>query len=109
MATQLKKGTFEICILAILTNKDAYGYELTQELNELIPVKESTVYLILQRLEKSGILTSYVKMLEDSAKARKYYKITDSGKDYLDNLLSEWKTLEEVIQKCIEKGELNHD
>ena len=109
MATQLKKGTFEICLLALLSNKDSYGYELVQELNQTIEVKESTIYLILQRLEKSELLSSYVKVVADTAKARKYYKITANGVNYLNDLLREWDTLELLIQKCIDKGAANNE
>ncbi|NLW15518.1 MAG: PadR family transcriptional regulator [Erysipelothrix sp.] len=107
MATQLKKGTFEICLLALLSNKDSYGYELVGQLNEIIEVKESTIYLILQRLERSKQLESYVTVVEGTAKARKYYRITQSGKVYYEMLLSEWDNLEKLIQKCIQKGAQN--
>lgn len=107
MAIQLKKGTFEICLLALLANNDSYGYGLVGELNEIIEVKESTIYLILQRLERSDYLESYVKVIEDSAKARKYYRITDKGREYFETLLNEWDNLERLIQKCIKKGESN--
>lgn len=104
MATQLKKGTFEICLLALLLHKDSYGYELVGELNQIIEVKESTIYLILQRLERSKHLESYVHVLEDTARARKYYRITDLGKEYYKMLLNEWDNLEKLIQKCITIG-----
>ncbi len=104
MTTQLKKGTFEICLLALLQHKDSYGYELVGELNQIIEVKESTIYLILQRLERSKHLESYVQVLEDTARARKYYRITDLGKSYYKTLLSEWDNLEKLIQKCITIG-----
>lgn len=105
VATQLKKGTFEICLLALLSNKDSYGYELVAQLNEIIDVKESTIYLILQRLERTQHLASYVTVVEGTAKARKYYAITPSGKTYFEMLLEEWDNLEKLIQKCIHKGE----
>lgn len=104
MTTQLKKGTFEICLLALLSSKDSYGYELVAQLNEIVDVKESTIYLILQRLERNGQLESYVTVIEGTAKARKYYRITEDGKTYFDGLLTEWDHLERLIQKCINKG-----
>lgn len=105
MATQLKKGTFEICLLALLSNKDSYGYELVAQLNEIIDVKESTIYLILQRMERNKQLESYVMVVEGTAKARKYYKMTKTGQIYFQTLLEEWDNLEKLIQKCIHKGE----
>lgn len=108
MATQLKKGTLEICLLALISHKDSYGYELVGELNETIDVKESTIYLILQRMERSDLLESYVRVVEDTAKARKYYRITPQGTRYLSDLLKEWDNLERLILKCIHKGD-HHD
>lgn len=104
LATQLKKGSFEICLLALLSHQDHYGYELAQELNKDINVKESTIYLILQRLEKAGLLSSYVKVIDGTAKARKYYTLTPEGEKHLEELLQEWDALEKLIQHCIEKG-----
>ncbi len=99
MNTQLKKGTLELAVLKYLDAEDNYGYEIGKLMASEIDVKEGTTYLILQRLEKSGILESYLKS-EDNSKKRKYYKLTTDGKIYLKDLLIEWNKLSQFIEQC---------
>ncbi len=99
MNTQLKKGTIELAILKSLSVKDNYGYEIGKFIASEIDVKEGTTYLILQRLEKSGILESYFKQ-ELGSKRRKYYSLTKDGLEYLELLLQEWDKLSKFIDSC---------
>ncbi len=99
MNTQLKKGTIELAILKSLRVKDNYGYEIGKFIANEIDVKEGTTYLILQRLEKTGILASYFQS-EVGSKRRKYYTLTDQGAEYLDSLLIEWDKLTQFIENC---------
>lgn len=99
MNTQLKKGTIELAILKTLNIQDNYGYEIGKFIAGEIDVKEGTIYLILQRLEKSGILASYLKS-ENNSKRRKYYKLTSEGQEYLQLLLIEWEKLSLFIENC---------
>lgn len=99
MNTQLKKGTIELAILKTLSVKESYGYEIGKFISAEVDVKEGTIYLILQRLEKSGILEAYLKS-EDNSKKRKYYRLTTSGTQYLEDLLVEWNKLSLFIENC---------
>lgn len=99
MNTQLKKGTIELGILKKLGVEDSYGYEIGKFISNEIDVNEATIYLILQRLEKSGILESYFKS-EENSKRRKYYHLTTSGHEYLDALSAEWEKLALFTEKC---------
>ena len=66
-----------------------YGYEIVQNISKVINVNEGTIYPILRRLTKDEYFESYI--LESSeGPARKYYKITNLGKDYLDKMMKEW-------------------
>ncbi|MGL5042314.1 MAG: PadR family transcriptional regulator [Culicoidibacterales bacterium] len=109
METQLKKGTLEFCVIALLYHKNWYGYELTQELNRGMDVKDATIYLILQRLEKAGTVTSYVTVLEDTAKVRKYYNLTEAGKQKLELMKNEWNKLGVIVQSCLTKGVIGNE
>jgi Predicted transcriptional regulators len=106
MATQLKKGTLELCVMALLSHKEWYGYELTQELNKAMIVKDATIYLILQRLEKAFLLHSEVRAVPNETKVRKYYTLSVTGKQKLNELISEWNTLEIVVNQCINEGSI---
>jgi PadR family transcriptional regulator PadR len=89
MNTQFKKGVLELCVLALLDRKDCYGYEMVDEISKNISISEGTIYPLLKRLKNEGLVTSYLKESQDGP-PRKYYKITDLGKEKKENLFAEW-------------------
>ena len=89
MNTQFRKGILEICVLALISKKDMYGYEIVQSISKVINVNEGTIYPILRRLTKDEYFESYI-LESTEGPARKYYKITPSGKDYLEKMIVEW-------------------
>ncbi|WP_373598131.1 PadR family transcriptional regulator [Paraclostridium bifermentans] len=100
MNTQFKKGVLEICVLALISKKDMYGYEIVQNISKVIEVNEGTIYPLLRRLTKEGYFETYI--LESSeGPARKYYKITDLGRENLINLIREWKNFTSAVDYLI--------
>ena len=100
MNTQFKKGVLEICVLALIHRKDMYGYEIVQNISKVIEVNEGTIYPLLRRLTKEGYFETYI--LESSeGPARKYYKITELGRDNLINLKREWKNFTSAVDYLI--------
>ncbi len=89
MNIQFKKGVLELCVLVVLTRKDYYGYELVQAISRNIEIAEGTVYPLLRRLTKEGYFSSYIKESAEGP-ARRYYQITEKGKEYTTALLAEW-------------------
>ncbi len=89
MNAQFKKGVLELCVLALLDRKDCYGYEMVDEISKNISISEGTIYPLLKRLKKEGLLISYLKESQDGP-PRKYYKLTDLGKEKKENLVAEW-------------------
>lgn len=89
MNTQLKKGALEMCVLAILDKKECYGYELVTEISKTITISEGTIYPLLRRLKKEGLVTTY---LQESSEGppRKYYRLTSDGIDNMAKLTKEW-------------------
>ncbi len=94
MDIQLKKGLLEFCVLAVLKKSDSYGYQIIKDISTCIEISESTLYPILKRLEASSYLETY--SVEHNSRLRKYYKITDSGKDYVDEFLGEWQQVTKI-------------
>mgnify|MGYP000849792327 FL=1 len=94
MDIQLKRGILEVCVLAVLARGDSYGYQIIKDVSTCIEISESTLYPILRRLE-SGKLVSYYSV-EHNGRLRKYYKITDLGRQRINEFLEEWKELLEV-------------
>lgn len=87
--TQFRKGVLEICVLALISKKDMYGYEIVQSISKVINVNEGTIYPILRRLTKDEYFESYI-LESHEGPARKYYKITDLGREYLIKMINEW-------------------
>ena len=82
MNPQLKRGTLELCVLALLSDRDCYGYELVNAISESIHITEGTIYPLMKRLKDEGCITSY--LVESSeGPSRKYYSLTDTGRKKL--------------------------
>ena len=90
MNTQFRKGVLEICVLALISKKDMYGYEIVQNISKVIDVNEGTIYPILRRLTKDEYFETYI-LESNEGPARKYYKITAEGSKNLNKLVREWK------------------
>lgn len=103
MNVQFKKGVLELCVLVLLNKKDRYGYELVQKISNQIAISEGTVYPLLRRLTKESYFTTYLKESKEGP-SRKYYKLTDEGRDYLQELLQEWKEFTEAVNLLIKEG-----
>lgn len=88
MDIQLKRGMLEICVLSALLREDSYGYKIVKDLQPYIEISESTLYPILRRLESAGALNVY--STEHNGRLRKYYAITEHGRDRIREFLNEW-------------------
>ncbi len=89
MNTQFKKGVLELCVLVLLDRKDCYGYEMVDEISRNISISEGTIYPLLKRLKNESLVISYLKESQDGP-PRKYYQITQLGKEKKEKLVAEW-------------------
>ena len=89
MNSQLKRGTLELCVLSLLCRGDCYGYELVNRISECMQITEVTIYPLMKRLKDNGVIDSYIVESQEGP-PRKYYKITESGREEKEKLLSEW-------------------
>lgn len=89
--TQLVKGVLEPSVLAVLDEEDGYGYQVVRRLRSkgLTNIGDASVYGTLQRLFRSGHLTSYV-VPSDEGPNRKYYAINKSGRKELQSSRKQW-------------------
>lgn len=99
MKAQMRKGVLELCILKLLTNNEMYPSEIISSLkkSELIVV-EGTLYPLLTRLKKAGVL-DYRWEESESGPPRKYYKVTDFGKHFLKELEKTWALLQVALNQ----------
>ena len=95
---QMRKGILEYCILAILSREDSYAPKIIAELKQAeMIVVEGTLYPILTRQKNAGLLT-YRWEESPQGPPRKYYALTDNGRDYLTTLDEAWDELVGQIQ-----------
>ena len=92
------KGTLEGCVLKIIDNEATYGYAITRRLNELgfADVIEGTVYTILVRLEKNG-LVEVSKRPSEVGPPRKFYALNDAGRKELATFWMKWEYISSRI------------
>jgi len=96
MDIQLKRGMLDICVLSAIRDHDSYGYQIIKDIKPYLTISESTLYPILRRLETTACLTVY--SVEHNGRLRKYYHITDAGRERINEFVEEWKELEAIYQ-----------
>lgn len=101
MDIQLRRALLDMCALAAIKDEESYGYNIIKDLSPYIEISESTLYPILRRLESQELLT--VRTAEHNGRLRKYYKITNLGKEKLEKFKEEWKEVI-VVYNLITKG-----
>lgn len=91
-------------VLAVVSREaeGTYGYKITQDVRGAIDVSESTLYPVLRRLQKDGCLAVYDRQFD--GRNRRYYKVTERGRDQLENYRTEWKEYSLKISNLFEGG-----
>jgi PadR family transcriptional regulator PadR len=102
---QMRKGILEFCILHIISRGEVYASDMLEELTSAkIMVVEGTLYPLLTRLRKAG-LVDYKWVESTSGPPRKYYTLTEEGKNFLSKLDETWNGLLKSTNKIIiQKG-----
>ena len=87
---QLRKGALELCVLAVLSRGESYGYEIASTLVAAVSMGEGTIYPLMRRMQNDGLVATY--LVESTGGApRKYYKITEQGRATWVAQRAEWK------------------
>ena len=98
--TQLRKGILELAVMGSLYGEHHYGYSLVRVLmgDGSLSLKEGTVYPILTRLDKDGLVRSeWVE--SDQGPPRKYYSLTASGRKLFESLMPEFDQLVALVKQ----------
>lgn len=103
MNIQFKKGVLELCVLTLLHRGDCYGYELANQISRSIKISEGTVYPLLRRLSKEGYLTTYLQESQEGP-PRKYYQLTELGRQTKKQLTEEWQTFIEGVTSILKEA-----
>lgn len=104
--TEMLKGTLEGIVLAILSDRPAYGYEITAWLREqgFSDIAEGTIYALLIRVEKRG-LVDVAKVASEKGPPRKVFSLNAAGQQYLDEFWRTWSFLTERLEQLRDKGD----
>lgn len=102
--TEMLKGVLEGCVLEIVGREETYGYEITRQLNELgfADVVEGTVYTILVRLERCGLVDTERKP-SPKGPPRKLYALNDAGREELERFWARWEFVSAKINELKER------
>ena len=96
MDVQLKRGLLEVCVLAAIKDNDSYGYQIIKDMKPYVEISESTLYPILRRLEAAEMLS--VRSAEHSVRLRKYYSITELGRERIASFKEEWNEIVSIYK-----------
>lgn len=96
---QMRKGILELCILSIISEEEAYPSDIIKKLKESeLIVVEGTMYPLLTRLKKAGLL-NYNWQESNTGPPRKYYHLTDTGQDFLNGMMATWNQLVHAVSQ----------
>ncbi|NEM97313.1 PadR family transcriptional regulator [Pontibacter burrus] len=99
---QMRKGILEFCILEIISRGEVYASDMLEELTAAkMIVVEGTLYPLLTRLKNAALL-DYSWVESTSGPPRKYYTLTDSGREFLEQLRETWRELVESTEFIIQ-------
>ena len=100
--TQLLRGVLDLCLLAVVDDEPAYGYEMTKRLRArgLSIVGDGSVYPLLGRLERDGLVETY-RGASNGGPPRKYYRTSPDGRRTLADGVSEWRATRDAIDTVL--------
>jgi PadR family transcriptional regulator PadR len=101
--TQLRKGLVELAVLAAISRGETYGYRIVEQLHALegLAFTESTVYPVLTRLARDGLLAIRTAP-SPAGPPRRYYRLTPAGQEQLARMAREWKIVNESLTNLID-------
>ena len=101
--TQLLRGVLDLCALAVMAEEPVYGYELTKRLRArgLSTVGEGSVYPLLGRLEREGLVETY-REASNGGPPRKYYRPSAAGRRALETGIGEWRATRGALDAVLE-------
>lgn len=99
---QLRRGVVEYCVLALLRERPRYGFDLVRELGNAdgLLTSEGTIYPLLSRLRKDGLVTTTWQE-SDAGPPRRYYALTEGGRTALDRFVADWRRFRDSVDQVL--------
>ena len=94
---QLKKGVLGLCVLALLSGRDNYAYEIAARLADDIGMGEGTIYPLMRRMQSDGLVETYL-VESPAGPSRKYYRLTDAGRRAFEAQKTEWTGFARAVE-----------
>jgi PadR family transcriptional regulator, regulatory protein PadR len=100
--TELLRGVLDLCLLAVMQEGPAYGYEMTKRLRArgLSIVGEGSIYPLLGRLEREGLVETY-RAASNGGPPRKYYQASPEGQSVLSAGTAEWCAARDAVNSVL--------
>jgi PadR family transcriptional regulator PadR len=99
----MRRGTLEYCVMALLRNEQRYGFDLIRAFGEVegMVTGEGTIYPLLSRLRRDGLVTTTWRE-SPSGPPRRYYQLTPSGREALKGFATEWARFRDAVDHFME-------
>ena len=103
--TQLRRGTIEYCVLAVLADGAEYAFELVRRLSAVdgLVTSEGTIYPLLSRLRRDGLVTTSWQE-SDVGPPRRYYALSEDGQGALKAFTVEWARFRDAVDTLLDTG-----
>ena len=104
LLAQMRKGTLQYCVLALLADEERYGFDLVRSLAETdgMVTSEGTIYPLLSRLRRDGLVETTWRE-STSGPPRRYYRLTKAGRAALDAFQGEWGRFRDAVDHFVER------
>ncbi|MFY7778305.1 MAG: PadR family transcriptional regulator [Elstera sp.] len=98
---QLRKGALDLCVLAVLSRGESYGYEIASTLVAAVGMGEGTIYPLMRRMQNDGLVATRI-VESSNGPPRKYYGLTPQGRAVFDAHRRDWRAFATAVDKLLE-------
>jgi PadR family transcriptional regulator, regulatory protein PadR len=104
LLAQMRRGTLQYCVLALLAEEERYGFDLVRGLADMdgMVTSEGTIYPLLSRLRRDGLVESTWQE-SSSGPPRRYYRLTEAGRAALETFRVEWRRFRDAVDHFVER------
>jgi PadR family transcriptional regulator PadR len=104
LLAQMRRGTLQYCVLALLAKEERYGFDLVRALAEIdgMVTSEGTIYPLLSRLRRDGLVESTWQE-SSTGPPRRYYRLTEAGRAALEGFRPEWRRFRDAVDHFVER------
>jgi PadR family transcriptional regulator PadR len=101
----MRRGAIEYCVLALLRDRERYGFELVKSLTDAggLLTSEGTIYPLLSRLRRDGLVTTTWQE-SNQGPPRRYYRLTPEGKAALTAFTEQWRQFRDMVDLLLDGG-----